>query len=165
MVFPYWWAFREMGRKYARCLMRTRGGWKSFNEDSFPLKISGFSRQIESIQNPPKIRLAWPTIHWIIDTLSPKKNQWIRYSKFGFISLILARTSRNQKGPGLPGNYKIQITNYKQTTISKLQITSKEEPFGQILYAVGEENKMVFFIKPGRAVCNFGHCNLMSRNF
>jgi len=30
----------------------------------------------------------------------------------------------------------------------------------QILYAFGDEHKMVSFIKPDRAVCNFGHCNL-----
>ena len=50
-------------------------------------------------------------------------------------------------------NYKIQATNYKQ-------ITNKEVSFGQILNAFGEERKMVTFIKPDRAVCNFGQCNL-----
>jgi hypothetical protein len=29
-------------------------------------------------------------------------------------------------------NYKLQITNYKQITIPKLQITKKEAPFGQL---------------------------------
>ena len=47
-----------------------------------------------------------------------------------------------------------EITNYKS------QITNKEEPFGQILYAFGDEHEMVSFIKPDRAVCNFEHCNL-----
>jgi len=57
-------------------------------------------------------------------------------------------------------NYKLQATNYKQTTNHKLQITKKEVSFGQVLNAFGEERKMVTFIKPDRAVCNFGHCNL-----
>jgi hypothetical protein len=51
-----------------------------------------------------------------------------------------------------PGNYKIQITNYKQR--------GALVKHGQILYAFGEEHKMVSFIKPDRVVCNFGHCNL-----
>jgi hypothetical protein len=51
-----------------------------------------------------------------------------------------------KKGLACPGNYKFQIPKYKQTTIPKLQITNKEEPFGQVLYAFGEEHKMVFFI-------------------
>jgi hypothetical protein len=57
-------------------------------------------------------------------------------------------------------NYKLQATNYKQTTNHKLQITNKEVSFGQILNAFGEEHKLVAFIKPAWAVCNFGHCNL-----
>jgi hypothetical protein len=57
-------------------------------------------------------------------------------------------------------NYKLQITNYKQITIPKLQITNKGESFGQILYAFGGEHKMESFIKLDRDACNFGHCNL-----
>jgi hypothetical protein len=59
--------------------------------------------------------------------------------------LTTTRTSRNQKGPGLPGNYKLQITNYKQITIPKLQIPNKGVSFGQILNAFGEEHKVAFF--------------------
>ncbi len=57
-------------------------------------------------------------------------------------------------------NHKLQATNYKQTTNHKLQITKKEASCGQFLNALGEEHKMMTFIKPDRAVCNFGHCNL-----
>jgi hypothetical protein len=57
-------------------------------------------------------------------------------------------------------NYKLQATNYKQATNHKLQITNQEVSFGQILNAFGEEHKKVAFIKPDRAVCNFGNCNL-----
>jgi hypothetical protein len=56
--------------------------------------------------------------------------------------------------------YKLQNTNYKQKTNHKLQIINKEVSFGQILNASGEEHEMVSFIKPDRAVCNFGYCNL-----
>jgi len=54
--------------------------------------------------------------------------------------------ARTKKGMACTGNSKLQIPNYKQTTIPKLQITNKEEPFGQILYAFGMEHRMVFFI-------------------
>ena len=52
-------------------------------------------------------------------------------------------------------NYKLQATNYKQTTNHKLQV----------LNACGEEHRMVSFISRGEkffapTVCNFGHCNL-----
>ncbi len=57
-------------------------------------------------------------------------------------------------------NYKLQATNYKQITNHKLQITNRAVSFGQVLNAFGEEQKMVSVIKPARAVCNFGHCNL-----
>jgi hypothetical protein len=36
--------------------------------------------------------------------------------------------------------YKLQATNYKQTTNHKLQITKKEMSFGQVLNAFGEKN-------------------------
>jgi hypothetical protein len=82
--------------------------------------------------------------------------------KYGTILRLVKQPGQagTKKELACPGNYKIQITNYKQTTIPKLQITNKEEPFGQILYAFGEEHKIVSFIKPARAICNFGHCNL-----
>jgi hypothetical protein len=60
------------------------------------------------------------------------------------ICLSTTRTSRNQKGTGLSG--KLQITNYKQITIPKLQITNKEVSCGQILNAFGEEHTTTFLI-------------------
>jgi len=62
-------------------------------------------------------------------------------------------------------NYKLQATNYKQTTNHKLQITKKEASCGQVLNACGEEHRMVSFISRGEkffapTVCNFGHCDL-----
>jgi hypothetical protein len=51
-----------------------------------------------------------------------------------------------QKELDCPGNYKLQNTNYKQTTIPKLQITKKEVSCGQILNAFGEAHNMVSFI-------------------
>ena len=35
-------------------------------------------------------------------------------------------------------NYKLQITNYKQNTNYKIQITKKEAPFGHVLNANGD---------------------------
>jgi hypothetical protein len=45
-----------------------------------------------------------------------------------------------------PGNYKLQITNYKQIPNPKLQITNKEVSCGQILNASGEEHTKTFLI-------------------
>jgi hypothetical protein len=58
----------------------------------------------------------------------------------------LTRTSRTIKDLTCPGNYKLQIPNYKQITNPKLQITNIEVSFGQVLNACGEENKMVSYI-------------------
>ncbi len=56
-------------------------------------------------------------------------------------------------------NYKLQNTNYKQTTIPKLQIPNKAAPYGLIVYAFGAGLKETS-LQPIRPDCAFGHCNL-----
>jgi hypothetical protein len=59
-----------------------------------------------------------------------------------------------KKDLACPGNYKLQITNYKQITNPKLQIPNKGVSFGQILNAFGEEDTEGTEFNKGFSLCD-----------